>query len=212
MKSSFKTSLLFAAALCFSFSLHSSELFKENSHYKRIAVAQPGEKSKKDKIEVTEFFLYSCKHCYELEPKLKTWVEKHGDKVSFSRVPAVIAPSWVPLAKAYYVAENLNILDKTHDALFKAIHEDGKLYLNEYKLSEFFSAFGVKHEDFMREYNSKDVVDKVSDARIMSVKYAFRGVPAVVINDEFKTAPFYNRSQEQMLEVMDYLLDKVAAE
>ena len=105
--------------------------------------------------------------------------------------------------------KKLNILDKTHDALFKSIHEDKKVYLNEYSLSEFYEKHGVKPDVFIREFNSQDVVDKVSDARVLTVKYAFRGVPAVVMNDEFKTAPFYVRDQEKMLDVMDFLLVKV---
>lgn len=205
-----KMSVLLIGALFFSLSTQADEPFKENAHYKRVVAAQSKNKKEAGKIDVTEFFLYSCPPCYELEPKMKTWLEKNKDKVNFKRVPAVITPSWVPLAKAYYVAEKLNILEKTHEALFKAIHEDKRVYLNEYKLSEFFAKQGVKPSDFMREFNSKEVVDKVSEARILSAKYAFRGVPAVVLNDEFKTAPFYNKNQEQMLEVMDYLLTKAS--
>ena len=182
--------------------------YKENAHYKRVASAQKSH-LKAGKVEVIEFFLYSCPHCYELEPKLNVWLEKHKDEVNFKRVPAVVAPSWIPLAKAYYVAEKLNILDKTHEALFKAIHNDKRIYLNEYTLSKFFAKFGVKPNDFMREFNAKDIMEKVSDARILSAKYAFRGVPVVVINDEFKTAPFYNKNQQEMLNVMDYLVNKV---
>lgn len=207
-----KGSLFFIAALCVSFSLQANETFRENTHYKRVADAQPEKSGKQEKIEIIEFFLYSCKHCYELEPKLEAWLDKNKDKVNFRQVPAVVTPSWVPLAKAYYVAEKLNVLEKTHDALFKSIHEDKEVYLNEYTLAKFYEKHGVKIDDFMRAYNSEEVIKKVSEARIMSVNYAFRGVPAVVINDEFKTAPFYNRSQEQMLEVMDYLLAKTTTE
>ena len=202
-----KSGLFFIALLSFSFSSFAAEMFSENIQYKRVAPAQTG--AKKDKIEVTEFFLYSCKPCFQLDTKLEKWISNNKEKVNFNRVPAVVSPSWVPLAKAYYVAKKLNILDKTHDALFKSIHEDKKVYLNEYSLSEFYEKHGVKPDVFIREFNSQDVVDKVSDARVLTVKYAFRGVPAVVMNDEFKTAPFYVRDQEKMLDVMDFLLVKV---
>ncbi len=187
------------------------EKFTENLNYKRVASGDIKKSAGQKKIEVTEFFLYSCKPCFELDSKLADWVEKNKDKVNFTRVPAVISASWVPLAKAYYVAEKLKVLDKTHDALFKSIHEDKEVYLNAYTLSKFYLKYGVSQDVFMREFNAQDVVDKVSDARVMTVQYAFRGVPAVVINNEFKTAPFYNKDQEHMIEVMDFLLEKVTS-
>ena len=210
MKSNFlKFSLFFLAVLSVSFSSQAAEEFTENTQYKRVAAAQPGANKNKGKIEITEFFLYSCKPCFKLDPKLANWVKENKDKVNFTRIPAVVTPSWVPLAKAYYVAKKLNVLDKTHDALFKSIHDDKKVYLNEYSLSEFYEKHGVKPTDFIREFNSQDIVDQVSNARVLTVKYAFRGVPAVVMNDEFKTAPFYVRDQEKMLDVMDFLLTKI---
>ena len=212
MKFDFLKACLFITVFFLPLSSNAVEKFTENLQYKRVGAAQPGEASKKDKIEVVEFFLYSCGPCFELDPKLKKWVEKNKDKVTFKRVPAVVSASWVSLAKAYYVAEKLGVLDKTHDALFNSIHIDKEIYLNEFTLSKFYEKYGVKIDDFMREFNSKDIVDKVSDARIMSVKYGFRGVPAVVINNEFKTAPFYNSSQKQQLEEMDYLLAKITAQ
>lgn len=180
--------------------------FKENAHYKRVSAAP---KVQSDKIEITEFFLYSCSHCFELEPKLKKWLEINKEHIVFKRVPAVISVSWVTLAKTYYIAEKMNILEKIHEPLFKSIHNDKKVYLNEYKLAEFFENQAGKGDEFLSEFNSKDIIDKVSDARIASVNYQFRGVPALVINGEFKTAPFYNKNQEEMLLVLDHLLSKI---
>ncbi|VAW57655.1 hypothetical protein MNBD_GAMMA07-798 [hydrothermal vent metagenome] len=202
--------LAFLGAACLSVSSQAMERYSENGHYQRVVPAQTqmGIVKSKDKIDVVEFFLYSCLHCYRLEPKLAKWVEKNKDKVSFRRIPAVITPQWVALAKAYYIAEELGILDKTHDALFKAIVEDKKIYLSAFTLAEFFVDYGVDRNKFKELFNSKKIVDKVSDARILSAKYKFRGVPIVVVNDEFKTAPFYVKDQEQMIDVMDFLVVK----
>lgn len=191
-------------------SANATKNFVENAHYKRVAPVSPDDKNKMGKIEITEFFLYSCEHCYRLDSKLKVWMEKNKDRVTFKRIPAVITPDWVTLAKAYYIAEKLGILDKIHDQLFKSIHIDKKIYLNAYTLAEFFQVqAGVGGDVFLREFNAKDISDKVSNARILSVNYGFRGVPAVVVNGEFKTAPFYNKNQEEMLDVVGYLVDKI---
>ncbi len=202
--------LFILSAVCFSATARIVERFSENGHYQRVVPAQAemGIEKSKDKIDVVEFFLYSCSHCFRLEPKIAKWVKENEDKVNFRRVPAVLTPNWVSLAKAYYVAEELGILEKTHDALFKSIVEDKKVYLNAMALAQFFKRYGVKQDEFVKRFNSKSVVDKVSDARILSAKYQFRGVPIVVVNDEYKTAPFYTKDQEQMIEVMDFLVAK----
>jgi len=204
-----KTALYLIFFLSVSISCKAENKFIENLHYKRVSMLTTIEKNSTEKIEIIEFFLYSCPHCYELEPKLEKWIEKNKDKVTFKRVPAVISASWVALAKAYYIAEKRNILPQTHDALFKSIHDEKKIYFNEYALAKFYENYGLSQDDFMLDFNSKEITEKASEARKLTVKYAFRGVPAVVINKEFKTAPFYTKDQEQMLEVLDELLTSI---
>lgn len=202
-----KITLMFLTGLSISATaIAADEKYKENLHYKRVANV-PVDKQN-GKIKVTEFFLYSCPHCRELEPKLEKWVEKNKEKVTYEQIPVIATPSMIPLAKSYYIAKKLNILDKTHEALYKSIHDDKKVYLNEYELSKFFAKYNVKPDDFLKEFNSEDIVNKVGNARSLSAKYGFRGVPAVVLNNEFKTAPFYVKDQEQMIEIMDFLLEK----
>ena len=204
-----KISLIFLLLLNSNPTVLAASDYQENAHYQRVPSASIGGHEKTGKIEVIEFFLYSCPHCYEIEPKLKKWLEKNKDKVTYKQVPAVLSSNWIVLAKAYYVAERLNILDKVHPALFAAIHNDKKIYNTPYQLAEFFRQQGVSLEDFNNAYNSKAVINSVSNARELSVKYGLRGVPVVVMNDEYKTAPFYNRNQQEMLNVMDYLLEKL---
>ena len=63
----------------------------------------------------------------------------------------------------------MNVLEKAHDALFKSIHEDKEVYLNAYTLSQFYLNHGVSLDVFMREFNAQDVVNTVSDARVMTL-------------------------------------------
>ncbi|HFB65430.1 MAG TPA: thiol:disulfide interchange protein DsbA/DsbL [Aeromonadales bacterium] len=189
---------------------YTKRIFHENSNYTKLKgdkKKQPGLQS--DRITVLEFFLYSCPSCYRLEPKLERWIGENSDKVILKRIPAVVTPDWVPLAKAYYIAEHLGIIKKTHKLLFSAIHQNKKVYLNEYSLSQFFESQGVDKEKFIALYNSSDIMEKVSHARILTVRYGLRGVPSIVINNEYITAPFYNKNQEEMLEVMSFLIDEI---
>ncbi|HHJ17589.1 MAG TPA: thiol:disulfide interchange protein DsbA/DsbL [Gammaproteobacteria bacterium] len=182
--------------------------FHEGSQYQRIdppvPLTDPGER---DKVEVVEMFFYACPHCYELDPKLGAWA-KDKPWVEVKRVPAIVGPTWADQARAYYIAEALGILDKAHDALFKSIHEDGEQYYNEYMVTKFLVEQGADQQKVYDLYRSPEIVAKVSEARVLTVKYRLRGVPAVSVNGKYVTAPYFVRSQEEMLEVLDFLVEK----
>ncbi|MGR9073851.1 MAG: thiol:disulfide interchange protein DsbA/DsbL [Gammaproteobacteria bacterium] len=181
--------------------------FREGLHY-RLVTTQPANRQNNDHVEVTEMFFYACPHCYALEKKIQNWLKDKEDLVEFKRIPAILGPTWADQAKAYYVAEKLGALEKIHPALLKAIHEDKRRFYDEYSVMEFFVEQGIDKQSFIEAYNSPEVADKVSQARIMTVRYSLRGVPAIVINGKYKTAPFYMGSQEKMMQVVDYLIEK----
>ncbi len=181
--------------------------FKEGLHYQKLS-PELTRQVDNDQIEVIELFFYGCPHCYELEPKIKAWVEKHADTISFQRIPAIVGPSWIAQAKAYYIAEHLGLLEKLHIAMFESIHKNGQQYYNDYAVMKFFLDQGVKEQAFAEASNSPVITEKLNQARIMTVKYNLRGVPAVIVNGKYKTAPFYNHNQEEMFEVLDMLIEQ----
>ena len=94
------------------------------SDYKTLEKAQPTESA--GKVEVTEFFWYSCPHCFALEPSLVEWVKKQGNAISFKRVPVAFRPSFVPQQKLYYTLEAMGRLNDLHPKVFHAIHSERK--------------------------------------------------------------------------------------
>ena len=57
------------------------------------------------KVEVVEFFWYSCPHCNAFEPALSQWVKKLPKDVVFRRVPIAFQSSFVPQQRLYYALE-----------------------------------------------------------------------------------------------------------
>lgn len=182
------------------------ERFHEGAQYQRIDPPLPLT-AHKNKVEVVEMFFYACPHCNELEPKMQHWL-KDKPYIDFHRMPAIVGPSWADQARAYYMARELGRLDELHPALFRAIHEDGKQIYNEYAVIDFFVRHGVKREKALELYYSDEILEAVSEARVKTIKYGLRGVPAVIVNGKFKTAPYFVRSQEEMFEVLDSLVEK----
>ena len=92
-------------------------VFKEGTHFvqlpRRVTPTVPS-----SKIEVVEMFWYGCPHCFKLEPHAVVWKTKIPEDVVFHSMPAVLNPSWAMHARAYYAAEELELLKTSHEALF----------------------------------------------------------------------------------------------
>jgi thiol:disulfide interchange protein DsbA len=183
-----------------------ADRFTEGQQYQRIDPPRPLTEHR-DRIEVVEMFLYACPHCYEMEPAMREWLKDKPD-VEFLRVPAIVGPSWADQARAFYIVEQLKGGEQMHQALFRAIHEDGKQMYNEYAVVDFLVSQGVDRDRAVALYRSPETAAGVNKARIDTVKYGLKGVPAVIVNGEFKTAPYFVHNQAEMFEVLDSLLKK----
>lgn len=183
--------------------------FREGSQYQRVDPPLPLTEQK-DRIEVVEMFFYACPHCYELESKMQRWL-KDKPYIDFHRVPAIVGPTWADQARAFYMMKEFGKFDQMHEALFEAIHKDGMQVYNEYSVIEFFVSQGVDRQKALALYLSPETAASVNEARVRTVKYGLRGVPAVIVNGKYKTAPYFVRNQEEMLEVLDSLVEKERA-
>ncbi|MBI5461174.1 MAG: thiol:disulfide interchange protein DsbA/DsbL [Gammaproteobacteria bacterium] len=172
--------------------------------YVELAAPQPtGDPSK---IEVVEMFSYACPHCYHFDPQLHTWIAAQAKDVTFISIPVVFRPTWEPLARAYFVAEMLGVLDKLHGALFKALHEEKQTLETEDAVAKVFVAQGVDEKQFRDAYNSFSVAAKLNRAKQMTVKYGINGVPTLVINGKYRTSASEAGSAEGMLKAADRLI------
>jgi len=175
--------------------------YQEGTEYTRLTLTQPS--SDPNKIEVVELFWYGCPHCFHLEPDLNEWLKTKPDDVVFVRLPAILGPSWELLAKAYFTAEMLGVLDQTHEALFDDIHVKNQRFTDEAALQDFFVSQGVSAEDFKKTFESFAVAVKVNNAKLMTRRYAITGVPTFIVNGKFRTSPSLAGSNEKDLSVKD---------
>jgi thiol:disulfide interchange protein DsbA len=178
--------------------------YKEGTEYRKLANPQPT--SSGDSIEVVELFWYGCPHCSELEPFVKEWLASKPEDVTFVRLPAILGKRWDLLAKAYFTAELLDVLDKVHPALFDAIHKHRQKINSEAAVQAFFIDQGVSEADFRNNFNSFAVAVKVNNARLMTKRYAITGVPTIIVNGKYSTGASMAGGNRKLMEVVDYLI------
>lgn len=163
-----------------------------DKEYKTINPALPTATG--DKLEVLEFFQYSCGHCYEFEPTMKAWKSKKAKDVELQYVPTVWDESRVPQAKIYYTLEAMGLLDQLHDKVYDAIHnKQVKLFMPDKELLMKWVAQqpGVDTKKFSETYDSFGVNSKVQRAQQMTKQYRISGTPTVVVNGKYVTGPSF---------------------
>ncbi len=165
-----------------------------------------------NKIEVIEFFWYGCPHCYELHPRIKTWLTRLPGDVSFRYVPAVFRPNWAAGAKTFYALEVLGERDKLHDKVYDAIHRERIDLAKEDVLFDWMARQGLDRQKFIDAYNSFSVQNQVTRATQMSKSYGLSGVPSVVVDGRYLTSGRMGGTPDDTIRAMEELIDKVRKE
>ena len=187
----------------------SAKDFQAGKEYAVLGSPQPV--NSEDKIEVIEFFWYSCPHCYHLEADLNAWLKAKPADVEFVRIPAVLGPQWELLARGFYTAEVLGIADKSHTALFDHLHKERKRIRNVDDLKALFVSQGVSDVEFDKAYKSFAVVTKTNRAKQATQRYGLKSVPTLVVGGKYSTGPSMAGGNKAMLDVVDYLVGRERA-
>jgi len=183
--------------------------FDEGIEYKRVAEPQRLEPG--DDVEVLELFWYGCPHCYQLEPAIERWLETKPEGVSFRRLPAAASSRWIPHAKAYFAAEQLGELEKLHEPLFKALHEQRRKIFNDQELIAFAAEQGIDEAAFRQAYQSFPVDMKVRQSADLVRRYQLSGVPAIVVNGTYSSGVTEAGGRDQLFELVNFLVAKEQA-
>ncbi len=179
---------------------------KEDMQYETLGNPQPTQAA--DKIEVVELFWYGCPHCFQLEPVVAKWLETKPADVDFIRIPAVLGPSWELLARGYYTAELLGVLDKIHNPLFEYIHVQRKRITSVGQLKDFFKKAGISEKDFEATFGSFAVITKTNRAKQAHIRYGISGVPAVIVNGKYRTTANLAGGNQKLITVVDELIQQ----
>jgi thiol:disulfide interchange protein DsbA len=186
-----------------------SEEIDEGIDYR--VVPEPARAEEGDDVEVLELFWYGCPHCYQLEPHIERWADGRPEGVSFRRLPAATSPRWVPHAKAYFAAEMLGQLERLHEPLFRALHDQRRKIFNEDQIIAFAVEQGFDEQEFRSAYESFPVDMQVRQAAALAKGYGIDGVPTIIVNGKYLTSATLTGSRAKMFAVIDRLVAKELA-
>ncbi|WP_439860257.1 thiol:disulfide interchange protein DsbA/DsbL [Pseudomonas sp. MBLB4136] len=171
-----------------------------------VELTSPVPVSKPGQIEVVELFWYGCPHCYQFESTINPWVEQLPEDVNFVRVPALFGGVWNVHGQAFITLESMKVEQKVHDAVFEAIHKQGKKLATPEELAEFLATQGVDKDKFLSTYNSFAVKGQMEKAKKLAMAYQISGVPVMIVNGKYRFDIGSSGGPQQALQVADHLI------
>jgi thiol:disulfide interchange protein DsbA len=141
------------------------------------------------KIEVVEVFNFICPACARFEPLLSAWKRKLPADVRLTYVPADFNAQWQVYARAYMVAESMGLEDKTHEAVFNAIHLAHTLPsetdpADEAKVAAFYAKYGADQKQFL-------------------LASGVEGTPTVIVDGKYRVT---GKNDEDVLRITNQLI------
>ncbi len=183
------------------------EKYVAGTHYTELRA--PVNTPDDSKIEVLEAFWYGCSHCFRFEPLVADWESKAADDVDFRRFPAMWNALMKVHAQIYFTAEAMDVIHIVHEPVFDAINVQGNRLQNEKLIGDLFEENGIARADFEAAFNSFSVRTKVNQAEKRMQDYEIRSTPNMIVNGKYLvTTGEAVRTQAEMLEVVDFLVDK----
>ena len=175
--------------------------------YVEINPAQPTEPGK---IEVLEFFSYSCSHCAVLEPLVEKWTKTLPANVVFKPVPVAFNASMKPLQQLFYSLEAMNRLD-LHGKVFLAIHEEKKKLFTKSDIVAWVVTQGVDRAKFEATFDSFGVTSKSVRAEQLATAYKVQGTPSLGVAGRYLTSPSDAGGYQETLDVAAGLIGQLSA-
>lgn len=161
--------------------------------------------AKPGKVEVVEVFAYWCHVCNDFQPLIAAWQRALPGDVAFRYLPAAFTRDDA-YARAYFAAESLGALARTHEATFRAIHGEYGLPQRGASVDEvatFLAGFGLGRTAVADAMRSAETDARMDAARAFIVAAGVQGTPTIIVNGRYRVL---GRSFGDMLRITDLLV------
>lgn len=162
-------------------------------------------------VEVAEVFGYLCPHCAHFEPAIEAWAATLPKQARFVPVPAEFRDDWVPYARAYFAAQALGVAQRSHGAMFVAIHDEQLLPMSDAapeEIATFYQRYGIAPARFLAAYRAPTVDAQLKRAREFAVRSGIEGTPTLVVAGRYRITA---DSRDKQLATARWLVDRELA-
>ena len=174
------------------------------------------------KVEVMEVFSYACPACNIFQAVMEKLRHALPSNAQLTFLPAAFNPQedWPMFQRAFFAAQALGILERTHQAMFDAVWKTGELAVvtpgsNRLKdplpsitdAARFYARVaGVDPQKFLAMANSFGVDSKIraADAQILAMHVD--STPTLIVNGKYRVIRPSLQNDDQLIELVKYLV------
>jgi len=162
-------------------------------------------------VEVVEVFGYVCPACARFAPEVSAWKKKQPADVRVTYVPVVFGPVWAPYAKAFYAAQAKGVADRSHDAVFGAIHlqrtlsGEGQPPADPAKIAQWYAQqYGVDAKEFVSLMNGFSTNAQIARGMQFTKNSGVEGTPTIIVNGKYRVTG--GQTYADVLRIADHLV------
>ena len=156
-------------------------------------------------IEMTEFFNYSCGHCYRFLETSKRLHARFKDKLHHKKFPIYWGTQTAYPAMAFYIADELGVEEEFTHKLFDT---NFKLNINIFqpKVIKFLAREFKISKEMTEGMQSASIKAKTDHSLQMAKQFKANETPTIIINDVLKVAPsLTNGSVDEMTDNLEII-------
>lgn len=177
-----------------------------------VVLAEPQPTIGQGGIEVAEVFAYTCIHCANLQPAIDAWKPKLPSDVRFVYVPGAFGGVGDDFARAFYAAETMGLLEKTHGKLFNAVFvEQAFKTASVDEIADWYAAQGADREAFLSTMKSFAVSAKLKRAQQFAMRTNVQSTPTLIIAGKY-AAQQNERGPDGLFRTIEWLVARERAE
>ena len=177
-----------------------------------IVLEEPVAQQQADKVEVTEFFSYTCIHCYHLNPVLLKHAKTWSKDVYLRPIHVVWDAGQTNLARVAAAVNSSGLKYQADNAVFQAKFEQQIALEDEATFKKWAAAqttFDGKkliaaYDSFSNQVQAKQMADLTS-------QYNIQGTPTVIVGGKYQMQ-FTSPDWEQNMQKVNEMIAKVKAE
>ena len=147
---------------------------------------------------MTEFFNYSCGHCYKFLETSKKLHAKFKDKLYHKKYPIYWGQQTALPAKAFYITDKLGLEEKFTQELFNA---NFKLNINIFQpriIQGLSRQYKIEQE--IRDGMKDPAIEaKVNESLALAKKYNANETPTIILNKVLKITPSISGGTTEMM-------------
>ena len=149
-------------------------------------------------VEMTEFFNYSCGHCYKFLETSKKLHAKFKDKLYHKKYPIFWGQQTALPAKAFYITDKLGLEEKFTQELFNA---NFKLNINIFqpRIIQGLSRHYKIEQEIRDGMKDPAIEAKVNESLALANKYNANETPTIILNKVLKVTPSISGGTTEMM-------------